>query len=199
MKKTMAAVIEMPMRTAAKTTLLKSAKTRYRAARTRRAGRWLPVALLSLLGAALGQATLSGSLASSGNSQLGVGTGAAQMFFAALPLNYVDNTTCNPLGQVYDTTIILGTSVNNGPNVASVAVGGVYPATYLGLLDAMNNWRDNGANVLGSSGYSDHWWLIQVPAQSTGTVLSSTVYDVNTAMISLPGKLATSGGTEPSE
>lgn len=133
--------------------------------------RILSLSLSLLAGIAAGQATLSGSLASSGNSQLGFGAGSAQMFFAALPLNYVDNTICNPLGQVYDTTIILGTSLNNGPNVASVALEGIYPATYLGLLDAMNNWRDNGANVLGSSGYSDHWWLIQVPAQSTGTVL----------------------------
>jgi hypothetical protein len=166
---------------------------------TFRAGVFLLALSLSLVSAAAGQATLSGSSASSGASELGFITAGPQLFFAALPLNYVDNTICNPPGQVYDTTIILGTSVNNGPNVASVALGGVYPATSLGLLDAMNNWRDNGANVYGSSGYSDNWWLIQVPAQSSGTVLSSNVYDANTAMISLPGKLATPGGAEPSK
>src|SRR5580692_10575270 len=84
---------------------------------------FLSLLVLSLMArVAAGQAALSGSSTSSGASQLRSVAAGSQTFFAALPLNYVDNTVCNPPGQVYDTTIILGTSINNGPNVRSVSV-----------------------------------------------------------------------------
>lgn len=128
----------------------------------------------------------------------------AQSLFSSLPFNWVDNTICDPPSGVYDTTIILGTSINNGPNATGGSpetIGNPYQATYVGLLDAMNNWRDNGSNTPNThtASYTDAWWLIQVPAQSTGTVLHGATFDSNNSLISLPGKLATPGGAEPSK
>lgn len=114
--------------------------------------------------------------------------------FAALPTNWVDPTVCNPPGGVYDTTVLLGTTNNIGPNVAGGPIGSPYPLTYLGLLDAMNNWRDNADAAGGAAHFADKWWLIKVPA---GTVLHGSTFDNNNALISIPAKV--NGTTEPSK
>jgi hypothetical protein len=122
------------------------------------------------------------------------GAASAQTFFAALPLYWVDNTVCNPPGGTYDVTVILGTTDNIGPNNAGESVGAPYALTYLGLLDAMNNWRDNADDASQTPHFADKWWLIEVPA---GTVLHGSTYDANDALISLPGKL--NSGAEPAK
>lgn len=146
---------------------------------------------------AFGQAAYSGRGLYSGSALYGAPGGGAPTFYAALPINWVDNTICNPPGGVYDTTVVLGTTNNIGPNNAGGAIGSPYASTYLGLLDAMNNWRDNADNASQTSHFADKWWLIEVPAQSTGTVLHGSTYDANNALISLPGKL--NGSTEPTK
>ncbi|MGP0095540.1 MAG: hypothetical protein ACLPHI_00765 [Terriglobales bacterium] len=141
-----------------------------------------------------GQAVMSGSATISGSSQWGSMANAPQMFFAALPLNWVDNTICNPPGGVYDTTVILGTTINTGPNAAGEAIGSPYALTPAGLEDAMGNWRDNADNASQTPHFADAWWLVEVPA---GTVLEGNNFDSNNALISLPGK--GNGGEEPAK
>jgi hypothetical protein len=143
---------------------------------------------------AFGQATYSGQGLYAGPGIYGGVAGGPQTFYAALPLYWVDNTVCNPPGGVYDTTIILGTTTNIGPNNAGESVGLPYASTYQGLLDAMDNWRDNADNASQTPHFADRWWLIQVPA---GTVLHGSTFDANDALISLPGKL--NAGSEPSK
>lgn len=114
----------------------------------------------------------------------------AQTTFATLPQSWVDNTICDPSGGVYDHTIILGTSINNGPNPVGDPFGSAYPLTVAGLNSAIQNWRDNGANVsctLRSSCATpiDASWLVQIPAS---TNLHGSTYDANSALVSLPGK-----------
>ncbi len=145
---------------------------------------------------AFGQAGYSGSWLSSGSAAYGAAAGAPA-FFAALPLNWVDNTVCNPPDGTYDTTVILGTTNNIGPNVAGSSIGSPYALTPAGLLDAMNNWRDNADNASQTPHFADKWWLIEVPAESTGTVLHGSTFDANNALISLPGKV--NGSTEPAK
>jgi hypothetical protein len=143
---------------------------------------------------AFGQATYSGSGVNSGSAMHGAATGGAPTFYAALPIYWVDNTICSPPGGAYDTTVLLGTTNNIGPNVAGSAIGTPYALTYLGLLDAMNNWRDNADNASQTPHFADNWWLIQVPA---GTLLHGSTYDANDALMSLPGKV--NGSTEPAK
>ncbi len=143
-----------------------------------------------------------GQMASSG---LGVDSGSVQVAaipdggpgplgFSDLPVNWVDNTACNPPGGTYDSEVVLGTTNNIGPNVAGEAVGQPYALTPAGLEDAMNNWRDNADNGSQTPHFADKWWRIKVPA---GTVLHCSTYDANTACISLPGK--SNGGVEPTK
>jgi hypothetical protein len=116
--------------------------------------------------------------------------------FAALPTQWVDNSICNPPGNAYDVTIVLDgvTSTNNGPNLTSGGIGSKYPNTVNGLLDAMNNWRDNGANANGGNSYTDAWWLIKIPS---GSLLHGNTLDSNQSLVTLPGKL--NGSTEPTK
>lgn len=143
---------------------------------------------------AFGQAAYSGHGLYAGPGIYGGAAGGPQTFYAALPLYWVDNTVCNPPGGVYDTTVILGTTTNIGPNNAGESVGAPYALTYQGLLDAMNNWRDNADDASQTPHFADRWWLIQVPA---GTVLHGSTFDANDALISLPGKL--NAGAEPAK
>jgi len=143
---------------------------------------------------AFGQAAYSGHGLYAGPGIYGGATGGPQTFYAALPLYWVDNTICNPPGGVYDTTVILGTTANIGPNDAGESIGAPYALTYQGLLDAMDNWRDNADNASQTPHFADRWWLIQVPA---GTVLHGSSVDANDALISLPGKL--NAGSEPAK
>ncbi len=145
---------------------------------------------------AFGQAAYSGPWLYSGSAAYGASAGGAPTFYAALPIYWVDNTICNPPGGVYDTTVLIGTSINNGPNITGGGTVGTspYALTYQGLLDAMNNWRDNADNGSQTPHFADRWWLIQVPA---GTVLHGSTYDANDALISLPGKV--NGTTEPAK
>jgi hypothetical protein len=145
---------------------------------------------------AFGQTGYSGSWLSSGSAAYGASAGAPA-FYAALPIYWVDNTVCNPPGGVYDTTVILGTTNNIGPNDAGGPVGSAYALTPAGLLDAMNNWRDNADNASQTPHFADKWWLIEVPPESTGTVLHGSSFDANDALISLPGKL--NGSAEPAK
>lgn len=122
----------------------------------------------------------------------GNGTSTGAVTYASLPLNWVNNTICNPPTGSYDQTIILdgATSTNNGPNLASGVLGSKYPANLAGLKDAINNWRDNGANASCATRSAcatpvDAWWLVKVPA---GTLIHGSTYDANSALVSLPGK-----------
>ncbi len=144
-----------------------------------------------------GQAKYSALGSSTGSALYGAPTGGTPAFYAALPINWVDNTICNPPGGVYDTTVILGTTNNIGPNVSGSGIGSPYALTPSGLEDAMNNWRDNADNASQTAHFADKWWLIEVPAQSTGLVLHGATFDSNNALISLPGKL--NGSTEPTK
>ena len=153
--------------------------------------KFLAIALFCL--PAFGQNAYVGPGFYSGPAVYGTVAGA-QTSYAALPLYWVDNTICNPPGGIYDTTIILGTTNNIGPNDAGESVGSPYALTYQGLLDAMDNWRDNADNASQTPHFADKWWLIQVPA---GTVLHGSTYDANDALISLPGKL--NGTAEPTK
>jgi|HubBroStandDraft_1064217.scaffolds.fasta_scaffold00268_10 hypothetical protein len=143
---------------------------------------------------AFGQAAYSGPGLYSGSAMYRTSAGGAPIFFAALPISWVDNTICNPPGGVYDTTVILGTTSNIGPNDVGEAVGQPYALTYEGLLDAMKNWRDNADNASQTPHFADQWWLIEIP---NGTVLSGNTLDANNALISLPGK--NNGSTEPAK
>jgi len=143
---------------------------------------------------ALGQNAYVGHDLYSGPGVYSDGATVGQTFYAALPLYWVDNTVCNPPGGVYDTTVVLGTTLNIGPNNLGEPVGSSYALTYQGLLDAMDNWRDNADNASQTPHFADKWWLIQVPA---GTVLHGSTFDVNDALISLPGKL--NAGSEPTK
>jgi hypothetical protein len=144
---------------------------------------------------AFGQGEYSGLGQYAGPAAFG-GSSGAPTFFAALPVNWVDNTICNPPSGVYDTTILIGTSINNGPNITGGGTVGTspYALTYQGLLDAMNNWRDNADNASQTPHFADKWWLIQVPA---GTVLHGSTFDANDALISIPGKV--NGTSEPAK
>ncbi len=159
-------------------------------------GNWVGItcAIMLLCLPAFGQAKYSGLGLNSGPTAYGTSAGGELAFYAALPIYWMDNTICDPPGGVYDTTVILGTTNNIGPNVAGSAIGTPYALTYLGLLDAMNNWRDNADNASQSPHFADKWWLIEVPA---GTLLHGNSYDANDALVSLPGKL--NGGTEPAK
>jgi hypothetical protein len=143
---------------------------------------------------AFGQAAYSGLGLYSGSAMYGAAGGGAPTFFAALPLYWVDNTICNPPGGVYDTTVILGTTNNIGPNNAGESIGSPYALTLAGLADAANNWRDNADNASQTPHFADKWWLIEVPA---GTLLHGSTFDGNDALISLPGKV--NGSTEPAK
>ncbi len=145
---------------------------------------------------AFGQMASSGVGVDSGSVQVaGIPAGGSgPLGFAALPVNWVDNTACNPPGGTYDTEVVLGTTTNIGPNVAGEAIGQPYALTPAGWLDAANNWRDNADNASQTPHFSDKWWRIKVPA---GTVLHCTAYDANNACISLPGK--SNSGVEPTK
>ena len=155
------------------------------------------LALVMLCLPAFGQSAYTGLGLYSGAGMFG-SSGNAPGFYAALPLNWVDNTICNPAGGVYDTTVVLGTTNNIGPNHSGGAVGVPYSLTPAGLEDAMNNWRDNADNASQTPHFADKWWLIQVPAQSTGAVIHGATFDGNNALVSLPGKVS-SGVTEPTK
>jgi len=157
----------------------------------------VPILCLVLGLPAFGQTGYAGSGWYSGSATLGSPVGAPA-FYAALPINWVDNTVCNPPGGVYDTTVVLGTTNNIGPNNTGGPVGSPYALTPSGLEDAMNNWRDNADNASQTPHFADKWWLIQVPAQSTGTVLHGSTFDGNNALVSLPGKV-NGGVTEPTK
>jgi hypothetical protein len=145
---------------------------------------------------AFGQMATSGLGMDSGSVQVAAipGGGAGPLGFAALPVNWVDNTACNPPGGTYDTEVVLGTTNNIGPNAAGEAIGQPYALTPAGWLDAANNWRDNADNASQTPHFSDRWWRIKIPA---GTVVHCTAYDANNACISLPGKM--NGAAEPTK
>lgn len=145
---------------------------------------------------AFGQMATSGLGVDSGTVQVAAipGGGPGPLGFADLPVNWVDNTACNPPGGTYDTEVVLGTTNNIGPNTAGEAIGAPYALTPAGLLDAMNNWRDNADNASQTPHFADKWWRIKIPA---GTVLHCTSYDANNACISLPGKM--NGAAEPTK
>lgn len=145
---------------------------------------------------AFGQMATSGLGVDSGSVQVAAipGGGSGPLGFADLPVNWVDNTACNPPGGTYDTEVVLGTTNNIGPNAAGEAIGLSYALTPAGLLDAMNNWRDNADNAGQTPHFSDKWWRIKIPA---GTVLHCTAYDANNACVSLPGKM--NGSSEPTK
>jgi len=157
--------------------------------------KFLVVLILSL--PAFGQTSDSGPGLYTGSAMYGGMSGGAPRFFAALPIYWVDNTICNPPGGVYDTTVILGTTINSGPNDAGGAIGSPYALTPAGLEDAMNNWRDNADDASQTPHFADAWWLIEVPAQSSGVVLHGNIFDGNNALISLPGKV--NEGAEPTK
>lgn len=193
MKTIAAVVIEMMLRAMARVTLRDKRLARPCAHLLLQATGC--IAILFLLGyTAVAQIAFSGTAAFSGESQSGFLSNLPQMFFAALPVNWVDNTTCNPPGGVFDTTVILGTTNNIGPNDAGEAVGQPYALTPAGLVDAMDNWRDNADNASQTPHFADKWWLIEVPA---GSVLVGNTFDDNGAVISLPGK--NNGNTEPAK
>lgn len=119
--------------------------------------------------------------------------------YASLPTNWVNslsapfggnNPVFYPASGTYDTTVTLGTSTNVGPNChngSSPACGVVYTNDYQGVLDAMENWRDNADNQASASPhFAEKWWFIAVPA---GSVLHGSTFDANSALISLPGKI----------
>lgn len=112
--------------------------------------------------------------------------GCSGGFCAQEPTSWQDPTICNPTGGVYDTTVTLGTTNNIGPNVGGGAIGVPYALSINGLLDAMNNWRDNADNSSQTPHFSDKWWLIKIPG---GTVLHGSTYDSNSSLVSLPGKM----------
>jgi hypothetical protein len=145
------------------------------------------------------QVTVSGNVTISGSAQVAAipGGGPGPLGFADLPVNWVDNTACNPPGGTYDTEVVLGTTNNIGPNVAGSAIGTPYALTPAGVLDVLNNWRDNADNASQTPHFADRWWRLRIPAQSTGTVLHCTSYDANGACISLPGKM--NGSAEPTK
>src|ERR1019366_9717259 len=91
---------------------------------------------------AFGQMVTSGFGVACGSEQVAAipGGGPGPLGFAALPVNWVDKTVCNPPGGTYDTEIALGTTANNGPNVAGESLGAAYALTPAGLLDAVGNW-----------------------------------------------------------
>jgi hypothetical protein len=119
---------------------------------------------------AFGQMASSGLGVDSGSVQVAAipGGGPGPLGFADLPVNWVDNTACNPPGGTYDTEVVLGTTNNIGPNAAGEAIGQPYALTPAGLLDAANNWRDNADNASQTPHFADKWWRIKIPA---GTVL----------------------------
>jgi hypothetical protein len=143
----------------------------------------------------------AGNTGSSTVINVTVNNAAAGVFYAALPTNWQDPTECNPTGGVYDTTVTLGVTTNLGPSVQGGAEGAVYAASILGLRDAVRNWRDNADNVTPNPTphYSDKWWLIKVPAQSTGTILAGSSYDGDNALVTMPGKLNPTNNTEPTK
>jgi hypothetical protein len=146
---------------------------------------------------AFGQMVTSGLGVDSGSVQVAAipGGGPGPLGFAALPLNWVDNTACNPPGGTYDADATLGTTLNIGPNVAGEAIGQPYALTPAGLLDFMNNWRDNADNASQTPHFADRWWRIKIPA---GTVLHCTTYNpTSAACITLPGKM--NGTSEPTK
>jgi hypothetical protein len=145
---------------------------------------------------AFGQMASSGLGVDSGSVQVaGIpGGGPGPLGFADLPVNWVDNTACNPTGGTYDTEVVLGTTNNIGPNDTGEAIGQPYALTPAGLLDAMNNWRDNADNASQTPHFADKWWRIKIPA---GTVLHCTTYNANGACISLPGKM--NGAAQPTK
>jgi hypothetical protein len=145
---------------------------------------------------AFGQMATSGLGVDSGSVQVAAipGGGPGPLGFAALPVNWVDNTACNPPGGTYDTEVVLGTTNNIGPNAAGEAIGQPYALTPAGWLDAANNWRDNADNAIQTPHFADRWWRIKIPA---GTVLHCTAYDANNACVSLPGKM--NGSSEPTK
>src|ERR1035437_1143790 len=137
---------------------------------------------------AFGQMATSGPGVDSGSVQVAAipGGGPGPLGFAALPVNWVDNTACNPPGGTYDTEVLLGYTPNPGPNAAGESIGAAYALTPAGLMDAMNNWRDNGI---------DNWYRIKIPA---GTVLHCTTYNpTSLACVTLPGKMV--GSSEPTK
>jgi Divergent InlB B-repeat domain len=127
-----------------------------------------------------------------------VASGGGGEFSAQEPTSWQDPTICNPVGGIYDQTIVIdgSTSVNNGPNNSEGGTIGVskYQDTIAGLNDAVNNWRDNGANTNGGNSYTDANWIIKVPS---GTLLHGSTYASNNALVSLPGKI--NAGVEPSK
>ncbi len=119
------------------------------------------------------------------------------VLFTTFPQNWVDNTVCNPPGGTYDAYVTLGLTANIGPNDAGgEGLGNPYPVSYLGLLDAMNNWRDNADNMSQTPHGADVWWHIAVPA---GANLHGFTLDANNALVSLPAKIITLTGQEPSK
>jgi hypothetical protein len=122
------------------------------------------------------------------------------VFFAAFPQAWVDNTICNPPGGTYDATITLdgASSVNKGPNCHNGTYGNCtastlyYTEDIAGLLDAVDNWRDNADQGSQTAHFSDAWWLIQAPNETVTTFHGST-FDGHNALISLPGKLSGTG------
>ncbi|MGD0792585.1 MAG: hypothetical protein ABR920_12525 [Terriglobales bacterium] len=146
---------------------------------------------------AFGQVAYSGSTLYQGTAVYG--TAGAPFGFAELPQKWVDPTICNPPGGVFDTTIILGTTLNGGPNNAGEAIGAAYAVTPLGLRDAMDNWRDNADGLSQTPHFADKWWLIEVPDQRTAVLESSTYDHTNFALISLPGKLNPIDNSEPTK
>ena len=81
------------------------------------------------------QVTVSGNVTISGSVQVAAipGGGPGPLGFADLPVNWVDNTTCNSPGGTYDTEVVLGTTNNIGPNAAGEAIGQPYALTPAGL------------------------------------------------------------------
>src|ERR1700687_570939 len=77
---------------------------------------------------AFGQMASSGLGVDSGSVQVaGIsGGGAGPLGFADLPVNWVDNTACNPPGGTYGTEVVLGTTNNPGPNHAGESIGQAY-------------------------------------------------------------------------
>src|ERR1035437_2919634 len=146
---------------------------------------------------AFGQMVTAGLGVDSGSVQVAAipGGGPGPLGFAALPLNWVDNTACNPPGGTYDADETLGTTLNIGPNVAGEAIGQPHGLTRAGLLDFSHNWRDNADNASQTPHFADRWWRIKIPA---GTVLHCTTYNsTSTACITLPGKM--NGTSEPTK
>ncbi len=150
---------------------------------------------------AFGQAAYSGSTLYQGAAVYG--TAGAPFGFAELPQNWVNPTICNPPGGVFDTTIILGTTLNGGPNATSPdTVGTAYTMTSpAGLQDALNNWRDNADGLSQTPHFADKWWLIEIPAQGSSglTYIPASTYPANNAAVTYPGKLNPTGNVEPTK